>query len=134
MHPLIQFNLILAWVWILLGFVSGAILGCNFHREDWLGGYASHRRRMYRLGHISFFGLAIMNFLFVQTLEILSLNSSSLSAGLCVASLGFAVGALTMPACCALAAHRTSVRSWFAVPVSSLILGAGWTLWEVMHL
>ena len=50
-------NLFLGWLWILLGFVSGMALGMFFHRENWLGGYGSFKRRMYRLGHISFFGL-----------------------------------------------------------------------------
>ncbi len=34
-------NLFLAWLWILLGFVSGMVLGLFFHRENWLGGYGS---------------------------------------------------------------------------------------------
>ena len=60
--PLI--NLLSAWSGALAGFVSGAIIGLIFHREDWLGGYTSHRRRMLRLGHISFFGLAVINVMF----------------------------------------------------------------------
>ena len=42
-------NLIAAWLGILLGFVSGMGLGMFFHNEKWLGGYASHKRRLYRL-------------------------------------------------------------------------------------
>ena len=60
--PLI--NLLSAWIGVLAGFVSGALIGLKFHREDWLGGYTSHRRRMLRLGHISFFGLAVINVMF----------------------------------------------------------------------
>ena len=52
-----QLNLVLGWLWIALGFASGAVLGLWFHKEQWLGGYASWMRRLYRLGHISFFGL-----------------------------------------------------------------------------
>jgi hypothetical protein len=59
-------NLTLAWLWILLGFVSGMVLGLFFHRENWLGGYGSFQRRMYRLGHISFFGLGAVNALFLK--------------------------------------------------------------------
>lgn len=62
-------NLVLAWLWILLGFVSGMVLGLFFHRENWLGGYGSFRRRMYRLAHISFFGLGAVNLLFWLTLQ-----------------------------------------------------------------
>jgi len=62
-------NLILAWLWILLGFVSGMMLGMFFHGENWLGGYGSFKRRMYRLGHISFFGLGAVNLLFWLTVQ-----------------------------------------------------------------
>ena len=62
-------NLILAWLWILLGFASGMVLGMFFHAENWLGGYGSFKRRMYRLGHISFFGLGAVNLLFWLTMQ-----------------------------------------------------------------
>src|SRR6478752_5122133 len=65
--PVAQPNLVLAWLWIMMGFGSGFWLGLNFHQEHWLGGYASHKRRLYRLGHISFFGLALMNLMFYFT-------------------------------------------------------------------
>src|SRR5262245_13480327 len=97
-----QLNLLVAWVWILLGFGSGLILGLGFHRADWLGGYASFRRRLYRLAHISLFGLGTINLLFHLTLTMLS------SAGWMTrwASTGFVIGALTMPVCCVVLAHR----------------------------
>ena len=41
----LSYNVALAWLWVLLGFISGMLLGLNFHRENWLGGYASQRRR-----------------------------------------------------------------------------------------
>ncbi len=43
-----QLNLLLAWIGILLGFISGSLLGLRFLREDWLGGYGSFKRRLYR--------------------------------------------------------------------------------------
>lgn len=48
-----QINLIFAWLWIAVGFVLGFIFGLNFHREEWLGGYTTLKRRLYRLAHIS---------------------------------------------------------------------------------
>ena len=111
------FNLQIAWIWMLLGFVSGAILGSFFHHEGWLGGYSSFRRRMYRLGHISFFGLSIMNLMFFVTVREAGLTGPLVAW----ASPGFAVGALTMPVCCALMAHFPRTRLLFAVPVISLI-------------
>src|SRR5258707_12569071 len=62
-----QINLLVAWLWIALGFASGLILGLFFHRENWLGGYASFKRRLYRLGHISFFWMGGVNLAFFFT-------------------------------------------------------------------
>ena len=62
------------WIGMLLGVVSGAIIGLFFHREDWMGGYNSFRRRLTRLGHISFFGLAFVNMGFALTHYILKLR------------------------------------------------------------
>ncbi len=69
-------NLVMAWLWILLGFVSGMALGMFFHGEKWLGGYGSFKRRMYRLGHISFFGLGAVNLLFYLTARMLAASSA----------------------------------------------------------
>ena len=113
-------NLIAAWAGILLGFVSGMVLGMFFHGENWLGGYASFKRRMYRLGHISLFGLGAVNLLFWLTAK----NISTTSPLLVFASWAFIIGAATMPLCCALMAHVPKARLLFAVPVLSLIAGA----------
>src|SRR3974390_968490 len=108
-----NFNLLVAWLWILLGFVSGMLLGLFFHRENWLGGYASFKRRMYRLGHISFFGLGVVNFIFALTLKIFPANGPLMDA----ASWLFILGALTMPLCCVVMAHFPKAHLIFAVPV-----------------
>jgi hypothetical protein len=117
-------NLFLAWLWILLGFVTGMVLGLFFHREQWLGGYTSFKRRMYRLGHISFFGLGALNLLFWLTLQ--RISEPGLLAG--TASWAFMVGAVTMPVCCGIMAHFPKAHLIFAVPVVSLILGGVLTL------
>jgi hypothetical protein len=128
--PALKLNLVLAWSWILLGFLSGMVMGMFFHRENWLGGYGSHQRRLYRLAHISFFGLAIMNLLFLFTVQ-----SAGLSAGtLGLASRAFALGTVTMPICCVILAHCRGAYLIFAVPVLSLIAGGTLTFWEVIHL
>jgi len=125
-----QLNLIAAWLGILLGFLSGMILGLFFHREDWLGGYASLRRRMYRLGHISLFGLGALNLFFWLTVK-LGPVTGSLSG---LASGAFIVGAITMPLCCVVMAHFPKLHLIFAVPVLSLIVGGALTLIEVVKL
>ena len=117
-------NLFLAWLWILLGFITGMVLGMFFHGENWLGGYGSFQRRMYRLGHISFFGLGAVNLLFCLTAQNYSLHGPL--AG--TASWAFIVGALSMPVCCVVMAHCPKAHLIFAVPVVSLILGGILTL------
>ena len=119
----IQVNLLLAWLWILLGFASGLVLGLFFHRENWLGGYGSHKRRLYRLAHISLFGLGAVNLLFYLTAK--SLPGADL---LVPASWSFVAGAVSMPICCLLMAHFPQMRLLFAVPVSCLIAGGVLTL------
>ena len=123
-------NLILAWLWILLGFTSGMALGMFFHGENWLGGYASFKRRMYRLGHISFFGLGAVNLLFCLTVQNFSLAGPLIH----FASLAFITGAIAMPVCCVVMAHFPKAHLIFAVPVVSLIAGAVLTLLEVIKL
>ena len=115
--PLI--NLLFGWLWIGLGFLSGFGLGMFFHRDNWLGGYGSLRRRLYRLGHISFFGLGAVNLLFFFTIK----NVETHSALVGVAAWSFIIGGLTMPMCCLLMAHFPSTRLIFGVPVLSLMLG-----------
>jgi hypothetical protein len=123
-----QLNLVLAWLWMLLGFISGLVLGLRFHREDWLGGYASFKRRLYRLAHISFFGLAIVNLLFY----LVARDFSSGGVSVAIASWSFLIGAVSMPLCCVAMAQNAKFRPLFFIPVSSLILGATLTLWEVI--
>ena len=107
------------WVWILAGLVSGLVLGLFFHRDDWLGGYGSFRRRLIRLGHISFLGLGILNILFASSLPRLHLEGATAA----LASGALIVGGVTMPACCGLMAWRRGLHLLFAVPVASLLLG-----------
>jgi hypothetical protein len=123
-------NLVLAWLWILLGFASGMALGLFFHHENWLGGYGTLKRRMYRLGHISFFGLGAVNMLFWLTLQ--KISQPGLPAD--VASWTFIIGALTMPVCCAVMAHFPKAHLIFTVPVLCLVTGGILTLLEVAKL
>ncbi len=114
-----SFMLKFAWAGMFLGVVSGAIIGLFFHREDWMGGYNSFRRRLTRLGHISFFGLGILNALFALT---------HLQIGLGVpmadwAAWGFMIGAVMMPVCCFLSAWKKPFRHLFFIPVTGV--GAG---------
>jgi len=85
---------------------------------------------MYRLGHISFFGLGVVNLLFCLTVQNLSLAGPLIH----FASLAFIVGAISMPVCCVIMARFPKAHLIFAVPVVSLIAGGILTLMEVIKL
>ncbi|HET8548040.1 MAG TPA: hypothetical protein VFL57_08550 [Bryobacteraceae bacterium] len=108
-------NLLAGWLAMLGGVLSGAIIGLSFHREDWLGGYYSHRRRLIRLGHISFFGLGFMNVLFALSLPAFDLPPLHAA----VASLCLLIALITMPVCCFLTAWRKRLRHLFPLPVTA---------------
>jgi hypothetical protein len=124
-----RMNLALAWVWLSLGFLSGLGLGLFFHRENWLGGYGSFQRRLYRLAHISFFGLGFVNLAFYFTARVLPGPNPLMP----LASASFLAGAVFMPLCCLLMAHFPRTRLFFAVPVLSLMLGGGLTTFMLLQ-
>jgi hypothetical protein len=116
-------NWYVGWGLILTAFLTGAILGLFFYRDDFLGGYASFRRRIFRLGHIALAALGMINVLY-------SVSSVALEPSLRtrVASFGFMIGGVTMPAVCFLTSWRASYRYLFFIPVSALIIAVLQTL------
>ncbi len=125
-----RLNLVLAWLWIVVGFGIGFFFGLHFHKEGWLGGYSSYRRRLYRLAHISFFGLGAVNFLFYLTTRSFAPGSITVT----IASWGFVLGAVSMPLCCFILAHQPRLRALFLIPVLSLMTAGTLTLWEAANL
>jgi hypothetical protein len=111
-----QINLYAGWLGMLGGVLSGSLIGLRFHRPDWLGGYDAFPRRMVRLGHISFFGIGMLNVLFGLTVSQTQLRPGPLH----VASIGFIVGAVLMPATCFLTAWRERLRHLFVLPVAAV--------------
>jgi hypothetical protein len=114
-----QLHVVIGWSAMLLGALTGALIGLFFHRDDWAGGYGSFRRRMLRLGHIAFFGLGILNLLFGLTVKVIALSG----IGLSIASMGFVVAVVAMPLCCFLAAWRKPFRHLFPIPVLGVLAG-----------
>jgi hypothetical protein len=96
--------------------LSGTVFGLFFHQETWLGGYNSWPRRLLRLGHISFFGIALLNLAFAVTLRL-----TGDVPGHRVASHLLVAGAVLMPTVCALAAWKKPLRHLFFLPVLSLV-------------
>jgi hypothetical protein len=111
-------HILAGWIGVLLGVLSGALFGLAFHKENWLGGYDSWSRRMLRLGHISFFGLALLNFMFSISIGLQALHGILVQVG----SAFFLLGAPTMPAACFLAAWKKTYKCLFPVPVASICL------------
>ena len=116
-----------AWLGIFLGFLAGGVLGLSFHKEQWLGGYGSWPRRMSRLGHISFFGLAFINLAYAVSLpQFPEVDLPRYTSHL------FLAGTVTMPLVCFLAAWEKKFRHLFFLPVSCLVTGAILTLKGVL--
>lgn len=115
-------NLIFAWGWITLGLLSGAVQGIGFHREAWMGGYNSWRRRLTRLGHIAFLGTGMLNLALALTLIATGFTSEATGYPGCL----LIIGAVSMPTVCYLAAWWKPLRQLFFVPVLSLTGGCAW--------
>lgn len=125
---MISLALPFAWGWFLAGVLSGLVQGLFFHREDWLGGYGSWRRRLMRLGHIAFFGTGALSLAFGLTVAAVRLDDrvAAWAAGFLL------IGAVTMPLVCYLAAWRKPLRHLFAVPVLTLTGGVALTALAVL--
>jgi hypothetical protein len=116
-------NWYVGWCLLLSGFLTGAAGGLFFHRDDFLGGYPSFRRRLFRLGHISQAALGMINVLYSLTAHAVSPPALALAASLC-----FVTGGLSMPLVCFLAGWRQGFRHLFPVPVAALLLAVLCTL------
>jgi hypothetical protein len=114
-----ELNILVGWAGMLMGVLSGAAIGLFFHLDEWAGGYASFRRRMLRLAHISFFGIGFINLLYGLTLQSLSLAGTHVTIG----SMGLILGIIMMPLCCYLTAWRKMFRHLFPLPVLCVATG-----------
>ncbi|MBK1877619.1 hypothetical protein [Pelagicoccus mobilis] len=110
-------NLLVGWIGMAAGVLSGAAIGLFFHREKWLGGYSSFTRRMMRLGHIAFFGIGFLNSLFAFTIQ-----ESDPAEWIEYGAWGLAAANLLMPLVCFLSAWKKRFRHLFFLPV----LAASW--------
>ena len=117
-------NWTVGWALVLAAFLSGAILGLGWQRENFLGGYSSFRRRVIRLGHIAFAALGLMNVVF--SLSPLP-TPGTLPARL--ASICFIAGGVMMPLVCFLTGWRPAWRHGFVLPVLALVAAVVFTLW-----
>jgi hypothetical protein len=117
-----RLNWYFGWGLLLSAFVTGAVVGLFFHREDFWGGYASFRRRLVRLGHISQAALGMLNVLYALAPAAADPGPEAL------ASIGFVVGGAAMPLVCFLTAWKKPFRLLFVVPVTALAVAVLATL------
>lgn len=107
----------LPWILFVAGGIWGAILGLFFQKDNWLGGYPSWQRRLFRLGHIACFGMGLMilavHLTFTTQPDLIPANWLELS---------LTVGAIGMPLCCLLAAFWKPGRHLFPIPVVALLV------------
>jgi len=82
---------------------------------------------MVRLGHISFFGLGMVNFLYAYTILQFNLSLSSPYS-----SWFLVIGLITMPLVCYLSAYKKFFRHLFFIPVLSVLSGIILFLKEVL--
>ena len=111
-------NLYAAWIGIFLGLCAGAAEGLFFHDEGWRGGYGSWRRRMVRLGHVSFFGIGFINLAYALSLTPLGIDNPAPWP-----SILLVIGAASMPLVCYLSAFQKLFRHLFFIPAGSVIAG-----------
>jgi hypothetical protein len=116
-------NILAAWAGIVAGVLAGVVQGLWFHRDDWLGGYGSWCRRLVRLGHVSFFGIAFLNLAFAWTARQAGWELRST-----VPATALAASQFLMPLVCYLAAWRPGMRRLFFLPVSCVLVGAAGVL------
>ena len=116
-------NWYVGWSLLLSAFITGAALGLFFHRDDFLGGYTSFRRRIVRLGHIALAALGMLNVLFSY-----APSSTASREAIQAASVCFVIGGISMPLVCFLTGWKESARNLFFIPVTALIAAVLFTL------
>lgn len=115
----VTFSLRAGWLGMLGGVLSGALMGLFFLKPNWMGGYGSQPRRLVRLGHISFFGIGLLNLFYALSLTPLGVPTTVAQWG----SLSFALALVAMPTCCFLTAWHQPMRHLFPIPVLSAATG-----------
>ena len=119
-HPA---NWYFGWISLLAAFGTGAAIGLGFHREGFLGGYASFRRRIVRLGHIALAALGLINVVFAMSPYPATDHWAARPA-----SFAWMAGNAAMPAVCFLSGWKPSFRSLFFIPVALLVAAVVLTL------
>jgi len=114
-----QINILFGWAWMCVGFLSGMILGIRSEGEQWLGGYASLKRRYLRLAHVAFVALSIINILYGKELGTIDLSNHLKNIG----SALMIFGAAGVPLACISAAFVKKTRYLLPIPAFAVLIG-----------
>ena len=114
-----EINILFGWAWMCVGFLSGMILGIRSEGEQWLGGYASLKRRYLRLAHVAFVALSIINILYGKELGTIDLSNHLKNIG----SALMIFGAAGVPLACISAAFVKKTRYLLPVPAFAVLIG-----------
>ena len=138
LHQIRQLSRAIALTSLMLGAASGLIMGLwafggPLPKPAWFGDYGDTSRRLFRLGHIAFFGLGILNLILIRQLPALALSERSVRNAL--ASMNFG-NLLLPPALLATGAYAPFIYL-LPVPALSVFLAlavaafGGWRQWAL---
>ena len=82
---------------------------------------------MLRLGHISFFGIGLLNLSFA-----LSVRALGIETGIFLPAIMLAAGAFFMPLICYLSAYKKPFKNLFFIPASLVSVGIAFFLWRLV--
>lgn len=121
--PLWEWNRRVGWISACVGIATGLIMGLwsfdgPFSVPGWLGEYDQTSRRLARLGHIAFLGLAIFNLLLSRELQRLTLGV----IGQRIASLAMNFGNIFLPLTLFAAAIYRPMKYLMSIPALAVFL------------
>jgi hypothetical protein len=127
-----KLNRAVAWLSLVLGAVSGLLLGLwsfggPVEVPTWLGEYGSVSRRLARLGHISCFGLGMLNLLVAWELPRCALRK----CGKLTASMAMNFGNVFLPLTLLAAAVYHPMKYAMGLPGLSVALALAMTSYGV---
>jgi hypothetical protein len=114
-------NISFGWFWILVGVLLGAVMGMwsfNGPLPSPLGDYTSLPRRLFRLSHIAFIALAVINILYGYEIDKLMLKERVKKLG----SATLIYGAVLMPILLISAAFYEPIKYLTMIPAILVVI------------
>jgi hypothetical protein len=130
----VRLNRIVAWCSLLLGAVTGLVLGLwsfdgPVRVPAWLGDYNETSRRLARLGHIAFFGIGMLNLFVVAELRRIRLGPGVRRTALVAINLGNVL----LPLSLFLAAALSPMKYLMSIPATLVTIALVIVAWGVIR-